>query len=112
MTLSTVRGADFSFYSYQRLPVDECPVGYPEKPPELVIEVLWQDDRWTTVLTKTAEFLSVGVSSVIILNPEFGSAHVFAADDPVRILDKTDRLELPDILPEFSVSVEKLFRRE
>ncbi|MCH8828559.1 MAG: Uma2 family endonuclease [Planctomycetes bacterium] len=101
----SVRGADVAFYSYQRLPRDQTPVGYPTVSPELVFEVLSPDDRWPNVLAKVAEYLSAGVEVVVIVDPESESAHVYSASPPPTTLEKTDRLEVPNVLPGFSVAI-------
>ena len=76
----TVRGADVSFYSYERLPKGPIPSGYLSFPPNLIVEVRSPDDRWRDLLTKVNEYLAVGVTCVIVLDPEPRSAHVFHAD--------------------------------
>jgi Uma2 family endonuclease len=47
----TVRGADIAFYSYNKLPKVPLPATYPDVSPDLIIEVLSPDDRWSRVLT-------------------------------------------------------------
>ena len=41
----TVRGADISFYSYERVPKGPLPPGYLDVTPDLVFEVLSPEDR-------------------------------------------------------------------
>jgi Uma2 family endonuclease len=43
----TVRGADIAFYSYAKLPKGPLPSTYLDVPPDLIIEVLSPDDRWS-----------------------------------------------------------------
>jgi hypothetical protein len=42
----SVRGSDLSFYSFPTMPKGRVPLGAPDVPPELVVEVLSQHDRW------------------------------------------------------------------
>ena len=46
----SVRGPDFSFYSYERIPKGPLKQGYPSTPPEMVFEVLSPEDRWSKVI--------------------------------------------------------------
>src|SRR5437870_40030 len=41
----TVRGPDVSYWSKERLPLDETPTGYPDVPADLCVEVLSPNDR-------------------------------------------------------------------
>ncbi|MGC8642968.1 MAG: Uma2 family endonuclease [Isosphaeraceae bacterium] len=80
----TVRGADVSFYSYNRLPKGAIPEGYLTFPPDLVVEVRSTDDRWREILDKVTEYLEVGVTAGIVLDPGPRTAHFFRADQPPR----------------------------
>ena len=104
----SVRGADVAYYSFQRLPKEQRPKGYPDNPPELVFEVRSPSDRWSNILHKTAEYLNAGVNVVVVIDPESESAHVYFPDQPEHILTKADNLEFPDLLPGFSVSVAEI----
>lgn len=105
----TVRGADVAFYSYQRLPKEPRPVGYPEVPPDVVVEVRSPNDRWQKTLIKVAEYIGVGVGVVVVLDDERRMAQVFHADQPVRTLTEEEELILPEWLPGFRVRVAQFF---
>lgn len=105
----TVRGADVAYYSFDRVPSGRLPDGYLDISPELVVEVLSPDDRWPNVLQKVAEYLNVGVLFVLVLDPERKTIHVFAHDEPVRILTAADELTLPGVLDDFRVAVNRCF---
>ncbi len=105
----SVRGADVSFYSYGRLPKGTITEGYPNVPPDLVVEVLSPHDRWPKVLAKVAEYLNAGVSVVTVLDPEKKTLHLYAGDEPVRNLEEADELSLPAIFGDFHVGVGSLF---
>jgi Uma2 family endonuclease len=102
----TVRGADVAFYSYAKLPRGPLPSTYPDVPPDLIIEVLSPDDRWSKVLVKVAEYLNVGVLAVGVLDPERATLHLFEPDRPVQILSSNDELTLPAILGDFRISIQ------
>ncbi len=105
----TVRGADVSFYSYERVPKGPLPRGYLDVPPDVVFEVLSPDDRWRKVLGKVAEYLDAGVQVVVVLDPERRMIHVFTDDEPTRILTDRDELTIPGLLGDFRVPVHRFF---
>jgi Uma2 family endonuclease len=105
----TVRGADVAYYSYARVPKRSQPTGYPNRPPEVVFEVLSPNDRWSEVAAKIAEYLGVGVLVVCVLDPQSQTVTVHYAERPPDKLGVEDQLQLPDILPGFTVSVGRLF---
>ena len=105
------RGADVCFISYARLPKDQPrPKGPLESPPELVIEVRSPTDRPGEIDRKSAEYLSVGVTVVVVLDPEIESATVYRHTEEIpQRFSNGDELTLPDVLPGFSVPVRKFF---
>ena|SRR5579863_1224339 len=105
----TVRGADVAYYSFERLPKGPLPSKYVPVVPELVVEVLSPDDRWSKVHAKVAEYLNAGVSVVCVIDPKTESAHLYYPDQPERALDKTQDVAFPEILGDFRVPVGKLF---
>jgi len=105
----TVRGADLAYYSYDRLPKGPVPDGYLPVVPDLVVEVLSSDDRWSDVYAKTAEYLHAGVSVVCIVDPKAESVHAYYPNQPPRIFGRDDELTFPELLGDFHVRVAKLF---
>jgi Uma2 family endonuclease len=105
----TVRGSDILFVSYTRLPKGQIPEGLLEVVPELVFEVRSPSDRWTDMIAKMLEYLSAGVSVVIILDPRTESATVFRPDDRQVIFEADQTLTVPDVFPGFEVTVRKFF---
>ncbi|OWK37793.1 hypothetical protein FRUB_06913 [Fimbriiglobus ruber] len=105
----TVRGPDVCFVSYARQPKGTLPEGLLEVVPELVFEVRSPSDRWTAVLEKVLEYLAAGVLVVVVLDLKTESASVFRGEDRQDIIAAGEPLSFPDVLPGFSVLVEKLF---
>ena len=105
----TVRGADVAYYSFQRLPKGPLPAGYLDVVPELAFEVRSPSDRWSKLLGKVAEYLDAGVTVVCCLDPDDQTLHLYRADQPVVILKSSDRLSLPDLLPDLDVTVGRFF---
>ncbi len=105
----SVRGADVAYYSYSRLPKGPIPAGYLDPVPELVFEVLSDDDRWPRVLAKVAEYLNAEVIVVCVLNPRQQTARLFDANGRDEILNADQDLAFPEILPGFQAPVARFF---
>jgi Uma2 family endonuclease len=106
----TVRGADVSYYSYARIPKEQpLPVGYPHAPADLVFEVLSPSNTWPTILTKVGEYLNAGVLVVCVADPEHEVVVKHLPNRPPERFSNQDALTLPEVLPEFTVSVARFF---
>ncbi|MFO0929149.1 MAG: Uma2 family endonuclease [Gemmataceae bacterium] len=105
----TVRGADVCFFSYERLPKGEVPEGLLSVVPELVFEVRSPSDRWPEILVKVGEYLQAGVRVVVVVDPPTSSATVYRHEELHHTFHNGDPLTLPDVLPDFSVPVSRLF---
>jgi Uma2 family endonuclease len=106
----TLRGADFAFYSYARVPKGTLKKrGYVDVAPDLIVEVRSADQLWSEILEKVAEYLKAGVVVVCVLDPIPESAIVYRAEEPDVKLTRDQTLELPDVLPGFSVPVKRFF---
>jgi Uma2 family endonuclease len=55
------------------------------------------------------EYLTAGVKVVVVLDAVTTSASVYRADELQQIFHNGDELVLPDVLPGFAVSVQRLF---
>ena len=104
----TVRGPDLAFYSFQRIPSGPLPDGYWPASPELAIEIRSRSDRWKDILLKVAEYLSANVLTVAVIDPERQQVHLFS-DNETTVLEATELLTLPNVLPGFEVVVGRLF---
>ena len=104
----TVRGPDLAFYSYQRIPAGLLPDEYWPASPELVIEIRSKSDRWKDILQKVAEYLSANVLTVAVVDPVRQQVHVYS-DNETTVLNATDLLTFPEVLPGFEVVVGRLF---
>ncbi|MBI1347581.1 Uma2 family endonuclease [bacterium] len=107
----TVRGPDVAYYSFTKLPTDQSPEGYPEVPPDLVFEVKSPSDRWTDLLKKVSELLTVGVNTVCVIDPERELAQIFRSDEPVQLVAADSVLEFASLLPGWSVPLKSLLSK-
>jgi Uma2 family endonuclease len=107
-----VYGPDVCFVSYDRLPKDaEIPAGVLAVAPNLVVEVRSPFDTWAEVFVKVGEYLGVGVTAVVVIDPNTVTASVYRSDpaNPQRMFGHADVLTIPEVLPGFSVPVAALF---
>jgi Uma2 family endonuclease len=108
-TDKSTRGADVFFISYARLPKDQpTPRGIGPSP-DLVLEVRSPWDRMKELIDKADEYLHAGVAAVVLLFPETKSAAIHRPNAAPVTLAANDTLEVPDILPGFSVPVKAFF---
>lgn len=105
----TVRGMDFGYFSYERLPRGPIPSGLPPVPPELVVEVRSPVDTWIDMYTKVGEFLGAGVGVVVVVDPATRTASVYRQQTLAEIFRAGDTLIIADVLAGFSAPVSRLF---
>ena len=104
----TVRGADVVFISNQRLAQVKTR-SYLDVAPELIVEVLAPDDRWSAVMDKLEEYFAIGVKAVWVADPGKMQMHVYRSLTAVQRLGVDDVLQEGEILPGFSVPVRNFF---
>jgi len=107
----TVRGADVVFISHERNQ-QRSPSGYIDVAPDLVVEIMSPNDRWTDIVEKLREYFAIGVKLVWVANPESRSIFAYRSLTDVREFAAEDELTGGDVLPEFKVQVAGLFREE
>lgn len=101
----TVRGADVSFYSFARVPPGRMPWGYLPVVPDLVVEV--RDPA--TSRDRVTEYLSAGVTTVVIADDAKGSVLLHGDRGITLHLTNDDELHLPDLLGDLRVPVRRFF---
>ncbi|MBX3442796.1 MAG: Uma2 family endonuclease [Planctomyces sp.] len=105
----TVRGPDLFVVARDRLPGGRIPEGHFSIAPEVCVEVQSPHERWSDLIAKVAEYLSIGVREVWIIVPGQRRVHVYRADTEPDVL--SSELELvSQALPAFHCPVAELFR--
>lgn len=99
---------DLTYVSYQRLPVEvmedeACPV-----PPELVIEIISQGQRFGQLVQKATDYLEAGVSRVWVIDPQARSITVFYPDARPRTYTK-DELITDSLLDGLRLTPQQIF---
>lgn len=105
----TVRAADVAFISNERYAQRKKKRGYLDVAPDLVVEIMSPDDRWSEVTQKLREYFSIGVRLVWVADPEVRTVYAYRSLTDVREFTEADTLPGDDVLPGFSVPVAALF---
>jgi Uma2 family endonuclease len=109
------RRPDLAFVSHERWarnrPVPRTAAW--EVIPELAIEIISPTNLACEVLVRVDDYFRSGVRSVWVVYPgaEQELVYVYESSTSVRILTRSDRLELPGILPGFQLPLDSLFER-
>ncbi len=101
----TVRAPDIMFFRKGKL--EEIPEGFIQTPPDLVIEIVSPNDRWSDLEGKVDDYLRAGVKVVWIVDPQRKTVLVLPERKTLR---EGDTLEGGEILPNFSLKVADIFR--
>jgi Uma2 family endonuclease len=104
----TVRAADVSFISHERL-ARQGSSGYLEVPPELVVEILSPEDRWRDVQAKLDDYFSAGVDRVWVVDPKARRVSVYFSPSQSHAFEAGQTLSDEELLPGFSLSVTEIF---
>ena len=105
----TVRGPDVAYWSYERLPEEIEPEGYPDVAADLCIEVLSSAKEWKRMREKLLEYFARGVRMVWVINPEDRTVTVYRNADEGRVLHENANLTGDEVLPGFACKVAELF---
>jgi Uma2 family endonuclease len=104
----TVRAADLLYISEERHDGLRSP-SYLDVAPELVVEILSPDDRWSEVTKKLSDYFEAGVTRVWVLDPKPRRVFVYRSLTEVVQLDEGQILSDEELLPGFSVRVAEIF---
>jgi Uma2 family endonuclease len=104
----TVRGADVAYISRERL-VEASPDGYLDVAPELIVEIVSPNDRWTDITGKLDDYFSIGVELVWLVDPQRRRVSCYRSPTELALLGPGDTLTAEPMLPGFTLPVAELF---
>ena len=104
----TVRAPDVSFVREDRLYIDTSP-GYFPFEPDLAVEVVSPNDRYTEVAEKTAEYLAAGTRLVVVVDPRRRTITKHSEQGEVTQLGEGDTLTFDDVVPGFECAAADMF---
>lgn len=102
------RAPDVSFVKAARL--RQSPRRFAELAPDLIVEVKSPTDKLTQLRQKIQNFLAMGTTVGILIDPEARQVEVYrAGDEAAVVLQDGDRLTVPELLPGWSVAIAELW---
>ncbi len=104
----TVRAPDVGFVATARLPAVPRR-GFFEGAPDLAVEVISPDDRWSEVVAKANAWLEAGAAAVWILDPPNRTVTVYQPQAASKVLRDDEVLDGDAVVPGFAVPVRDLF---
>ena len=105
----TVRAPDVAFISRERLEEIGETDGYWPGAPDLVVEVISPNDRYTEVEEKVAEWLEAGARMVIVVNPRRRSVRVHRSLSDVIDLTEGDVIDGANVVPGWTLPISEIF---
>ena len=106
---NTKRGPDVSLLRAERAQQLDPNADIPGAP-DLAVEVLSPNDTVSAMRRKIRQYFAAGAQCVWVVYPETREVEVWReAAKPYVVLQETDLLEAPDLLPGFSIRVGILF---
>lgn len=100
---------DVMFAARKSLPLRTSPEGYWETIPELVVEVRSKNDSASFIRRKVEHYLKAGVEVVWVVDPTTTTIVIQRPQGAVETLGLGDVLQLPGIIPDFSLAVADIF---
>jgi Uma2 family endonuclease len=101
---------DVLFIANRSLPIRRSPEGYLETIPALVVEIRSKNDSLKYVQRKAQHYLKAGVEIVWIVDPESATVAAHTPTGEPVIYRESDTLQLPNLIPGFSMAVAEVFR--
>jgi Uma2 family endonuclease len=100
----TVRGPDVAFVRQERIPTERVR-GYWSGAPDLAIEVLSPNDTSKDIDAKVSDYLSTGVSDVVVIDPEAETVTRYRPGQQAEVIRRGGELDLADVVPGFRCAV-------
>jgi len=99
----TVRGPDITFVRAERATRSRK---FFEGPPDLAIEVVSPNDRYTEVEEKADDLLRAGAQAVIVVDPNRRTVRIHRPNETVNV---TDTLVVDDVVPGWRLPLAEIF---
>ena len=104
----TVRAPDVAFVSTSRL--GNLPdTGYFPGPPDLAMEIVSPNDRYSEVEEKVEIWLFYGVRMVVTLSPQTRTATVYRSLDSIRMVRGEGQLDGEEVVPSWILPLAEVF---
>lgn len=104
-----VLAPDLAFISNERLREIGESDGFAQGAPDIAVEVISPNDRYTEVEEKVEDWLNSGCRAVIVVNPRRRTVNLHRSPTTTITLTESDTLELEDIVPGWRMPIEDIF---
>lgn len=104
-----VRAPDVAFIRRERLEQTGEVEGYWAGAPDLAVEVVSPNDRYTDIEDKVFDWLNAGTRMVIVVNPRKRAVTVYCSRADVTVLTVGDTLDGGDVVPGWKMAVKDMF---
>ena len=104
-----VRAPDASFVRQDRVEAARDTPGFFPGPPDLAVEVVSPNDRYSDVEEKVEDYLHAGTLAVIVVNPRNRTVRIHCPNMDVVTLYEDDILEVPEVIPGWRMPVRQIF---
>ena len=105
---NTVRSPDVAFVRRERIAAIRGP-GFAKGAPDLAVEIFSPSDSLRQLHRKVKQYLASGCHTVWVVHPERKEVDIYEANGTDRTVRGDELLEVPELLPGFSVKVSELF---
>lgn len=105
----TVRAPDVAFISQERIPPEGVPTEFWPLAPDLAVEVISPDDRYSEIQEKLADYFHADTKLVWFVDSSRRTIAIYRSLTEVRILTGSDTLDGGDVIVGFSCSVAEIF---
>lgn len=104
---SNVKAPDVSFVLAERL--KQSPRYFAQMLPDLTVEIKSQSDRIPPLEEKILQFLALGSQVGMLIDPDKETVTIYRSNQPNVVLGNEDVVEVPELLPGWSVPVIELW---
>ena len=108
-TPDTVRAPDVSFVSRERAEATAEERGFFPGAPDLAVEVISPNDRYSEIEEKVSDWLRAGTQMVVVIDPHQRTATVYRAPDDMCMLTEGEVLAGGDVVPGWKMSLADVF---
>ena len=106
----TVRAPDAAFVSHELLASVEPTKLYLPLAPELVVEVISPNDRFSEVESKASQWLAAGTKLVLVADPGNLSIKTYESESNIRSYQSGDEVDCNEACKGWILSVDDVFR--
>ena len=106
----TVLAPDAAFVGAQRHRTIEDETGYVPLAPDLAVEVISPNDRFSRVETKALAWLDAGTKLVLLVDPAEQTVHAYRSRKRIDIYQSHETVDCSDAVPEWQFPVNDLFK--